>query len=65
MIVSNHKIINLTEPEDSHDAVTKNLTTNFLRKDGSNDVEGDINVNNHTIVNLSDPVDAQDATTKR
>ena len=37
---------------------------NFVRRDGSNDVGGDISMNNHKLVNLSEPTEAQDAATR-
>ena len=40
------------------------VANNFLRRDGSNDVEGEINMNNHKLVGLSEPTESQDATTR-
>ena len=40
------------------------VNNNFIRRDGSNEVEGDISMNNHKLVNLSDPIEPQDATTR-
>ena len=37
---------------------------NFVRRNGSNDVGGDISMNNHKLVNLSEPMEAQDAATR-
>ena len=37
------------------------VANNFLRRDGSNDVQGEINMNNHKLVGLLDPTEAQDA----
>ena len=37
---------------------------NFIRRDGSNDVEGEVSMNNHKLVNLSEPTEAQDAATR-
>ena len=31
------------------------IANNFLRRDGSNDVQGEINMNNHKLIGLSDP----------
>ena len=40
------------------------VNNNFTRRDGSNEVEGDISMNNHKLVNLSEPTEAQDAATR-
>ena len=40
------------------------VSNSFLRRDGSNDVIGDISLNNNKITNLQDPINAQDASTK-
>ena len=40
------------------------VNNNFIRRDGSNEVEGDISMNNHKLVNLSEPTEAQDAATR-
>ena len=39
-------------------------SNNFLKRDGSNDVAGDINFNNNRITTLADPAEDQDASTK-
>ena len=38
------------------------IVNNFL--DGSNDIQGEINMNNHKLVGLSEPIEPQDATTR-
>ena len=40
------------------------ISNNFLRRDGSNDVQGEINMNNHKLVMLSEPTESQDAATR-
>ena len=40
------------------------INNNFIRRDGSNDVEGDLSMNTHKITNLSEPTEAQDAATR-
>ena len=40
------------------------ISNNFLRRDGSNDVQGKINMNNHKLVMLSEPTESQDAATR-
>ena len=40
------------------------VNNNFIRRDGSNEVEGDISMNNHKLANIADPTLAQDAVTK-
>ena len=40
------------------------VNNNFIRRDGTNEVEGDISMNNHKLVNLSEPTEAQDAATR-
>ena len=64
----NMKITNLSEPIEPEDATTrgyvKNFTrNNFLRLDGTNNMEGDLNVDNK-IINLSDPTDDGDVINK-
>ena len=36
-------------------AYVRYVNNNFIRRDGSNDVEGKINMNNHKLINLSEP----------
>ena len=36
-------------------ASARYVNNNFIRRDGSNDVEGEINMNNHKLINLSEP----------
>ena len=67
--MNNHKL-NLSEPTEVQDAATrgyvKNFTrNNFLKIDGTNNMEGDLNADNHKIINLSDPVDDGDVINKR
>ena len=49
--VNNHKIINLSDPVDDGDVITKSYlestTNNFLRRDG-----GELNLSNNNIVNV-------------
>ena len=40
------------------------VNNNFIRRDGSNEVEGELSMNNHKLVNLSEPTEAQDAATR-
>ena len=40
------------------------VNNNFIRRDGSNDMTGDISLNNNKITDLTNPVNDQDATTK-
>ena len=44
-------------------ASVRYVNNNFIRRDGSNDVEGEISMNNHKLINLSEPTEAQDAAT--
>ena len=67
--MNTHKITNLSEPIEPHDAKTrgyvKNFTRyNFLKLDGTNNMEGDLNADNHKIINLSDPSDDGDVINK-
>ena len=45
-------------------ASVRYVNNNFIRRDGSNDVGGDISMNNHKLVNLSEPTEVQDAATR-
>ena len=40
------------------------ISNNFLRRDGSNDIQGELNTNNHKLVGLSEPTESQDAATR-
>ena len=44
----------------------KFVSNNFLRRDGSNDIQGEINMNNHKLVGLilTEPTESQDAATR-
>ena len=71
-----HKVVNVTDPSDLQDAVTKNYSDNAvstalgtalsscLKLDGTNSMGANLNVNSHKIVNVTDPLDPQDAATK-
>ena len=40
------------------------INNSFIRRDGSNDVDGERSMNNHKLINLSEPTKVQDATTR-
>ena len=40
------------------------VNNNFIRRDGSNEVEGDLSMNTHKMTNLSEPTEAEDAATR-
>ena len=40
------------------------VNNNFIRRDGSNEVEGDLSMNSHKITNLSEPIEPKDAATR-
>ena len=68
--MNNHKLVYLSEPTEAQDAATrgyvKNFTRhNFLKIDGTNNMEGHLNVDNHKIIHLSDPIDDGDVITER
>lgn len=70
--MNNNKILNLIDPINSKDAVTKVYCdtnsivseSNCLSVHGENSMEADINMNDNKIINLLDPVNNQDAATK-
>ena len=41
------------------------INNNFIRRDGSNEVEGDLSMNTHKITNLAEPINFRDAVIKR
>ena len=41
------------------------VNNNFIRRDGSNEVEGDLSMNTHKITNLAEPINFRDAVNKR
>ena len=40
------------------------VNNNFIRRDGSNEVEGDLSMNTHKITNLAEPIEPEDAATR-
>ena len=75
--VNNNKIINLANPVNNNDGVNKTylvirLNTkvnsssmgNYLKKDGSVQMTGNLNMNNNTITNIANPVNDNDAVNK-
>ena len=40
------------------------VNNNVIRRDSSNEVEGNISMNNHKLVNISEPTEGQDAATR-
>ena len=67
---ASHKIINLSDPVDDGDVINKtcleSTTNNFLRRDGSNSIEGELNLSNNKIVNINVayPTSSLDVATK-
>ena len=57
--MANHKIINLSDPVNNSDAVTKkcldNETSKLLPLDGSKVMSGNLNLNGNSITNVKDP----------
>ena len=45
-------------------ASVRYVNNHFIRRDGSNDIEGELSMNSHKLVNLSEPTEAQDAATR-
>ena len=41
------------------------VNNNFIRRDDSNEVEGDLSMNTHNITNLAEPINIRDAVNKR
>ena len=54
--MNNHKLVNLSEPTEAHDAATRGCAkhftrNNFLKLDDTNNMEGDLKADNHKIIN--------------
>ena len=70
--MNSNKIINVSNPTNNQDAVTKQycdtnsllVENNCLLIDGSNSMIGELDMNNNKMINLSDPVNNQDVVTK-
>ena len=72
--VDNNKIVGLATPTSNTDAATKKYVddnaggspnlSDYLEKDGTVAMTGNLNLNNHKIVNLSNPTQDNDAVTK-
>ena len=57
---------NVGNPASFQDATNKRyVDCNFLKRDGSNNVVGDISLNNNNITDITDPVHDQDAANKQ
>ena len=73
--LGNNKITGIGQPVDNTDAATKvyvdhtininqpNLS-DYLEKDGTVPMTGELNLNDHKIINLSKPIQKSDAATK-
>ena len=67
-----NKLINLSTLTNNQDAVTKSYCdtnslvaeSNCLLLDGTNSIDGNIDMNSHKIINISDPTNNQDDVTK-
>ena len=44
-------------------ASVRYVNNNFIRRDGSNDIEGELSMNNHKLVNLFEPTEQSDGKT--
>jgi len=63
--IQNKILTNVGDPQSNSDASTKGYTdTNYLKKDGSNMMMGNLNLNSHQVKYISPPTDNDDATTK-
>ena len=73
--MDNKKIINLSPPTANNDAASKKYVddkflidgvtmSNYLKKDGTTPLTGNLNLNSKKIINLSTPTSDTDATTK-
>ena len=70
MNLNNHQIINVADPSDDGDVITKRylestITYDLIKRDGSNNMQGDLNLDNNKITNVATPTSGQDAVTKR
>ena len=64
--IQNKILTNAGDPQSNSDVSTKGYTnTNYLKKDGSNMMMGNLNMNSHQVKYLSPPTDNDDATTKQ
>ena len=60
------RILNLKSPSDADEPVTKNYAeSNFFKRDGSQPMTGDVNMNNKKIKNLSSPTVNGEAANKK
>ena len=60
------RILNLKSPSDADEPVTKNYAeSNFFKRDGSQPMTGDVNMNNKKIKNLSSPTANSEAANKK
>ena len=60
------RILNLKSPSDADEPVTKNyVESNFFKRDGSQPMTGDVNMNNKKIKNLSSPTVNGEAANKK
>ena len=67
--MNSHNIINISDPTNNKDAVTKNYLTNYYENTKINrsceSMLGDLNMNDNKITNLLNPTSNQEATTKK
>ena len=66
--MNSHKIINISDPTNNQDAVTKNYLCNYHDNTKINrscdSMSGDLNMVNNKIINLLNPTSNQEAATK-
>ena len=63
--VNNHNIINLSDPVDDGDVITKSyLESTTFKRDGSDSMGGDLNMSNNKIVNVAYPTSDYDVVNK-
>ena len=48
--MSNHRIVNLSDPVNAQDATSENyVSSKYLKRDGASSMEGDLDLNNNKI----------------
>jgi hypothetical protein len=62
--IAKHRLMNLGDPEEQHDAVNLEFLDRFLKHDGSSQMTGTLSLGGYSITNVAQSISTGDLVTK-